>query len=58
MQGFIPYTALWVDFKLATYLSPLNCITSLCYYYFVGEDWRAVSNVEWGEDIEKRKESK
>ena len=35
--AFTAYSALWIDFGSAVYLSPFNCITSVCYYYFSGE---------------------
>jgi len=35
--AFTSYSALWIDFKSAVYISPFNCITSICYYYFSGE---------------------
>jgi len=35
--GFISYSALWIDFKAAVYVSPFNCITSICYYTASGE---------------------
>jgi hypothetical protein len=35
--GFIAYSALWIDFKAAVYVSPFNCITSICYFAASGE---------------------
>jgi hypothetical protein len=35
--GFISYSALWIDFKAAVYVSPFNCITSICYFAASGE---------------------
>ncbi len=37
LLGFLPYFALWVDFGNAAYVSPFNCLTSLCYYFFSGK---------------------
>ncbi len=37
LLGFLPYFALWVDFGNAVYVSPFNCLTSLCYYFFSGK---------------------
>jgi hypothetical protein len=35
--GFSSYMALWIDFGIASYFSPFNCIVSICYYYFSGK---------------------
>jgi len=35
--AFITYANLWVDFKLAVYISPFNSLVSLIYYYFCGD---------------------
>jgi len=35
--AFTAYSALWIDIKNAVYLSPFNCIVSICYYYFSGQ---------------------
>ena len=35
--GFTAYASLWIDIKNAVYLSPFNCIVSICYYYFSGQ---------------------
>lgn len=35
--GFTAYASLWIDFGIAVYLSPFNCIVSTCYYYFSGQ---------------------
>jgi len=35
--GFVSYSALWIDFKAAVYVSPFNCITSICYFAASGE---------------------
>ncbi|MEM2906385.1 MAG: hypothetical protein QW587_11725 [Candidatus Bathyarchaeia archaeon] len=37
LLGFLPYFSLWVDFSNAVYISPFNCLTSLCYYFFSGK---------------------
>jgi len=37
LLGFLPYFSLWVDFGAAVYVSPFNCLTSLCYYFFSGK---------------------
>jgi hypothetical protein len=37
LLGFSSYMALWIDFGIASYLSPFNCIVSVCYYYFSGK---------------------
>jgi len=34
LLGFTAYSALWIDFGVGVYLSPFNCITSICYYYY------------------------
>ena len=36
--AFTAYSALWIDFGSIIYLSPFNCITSICYYFFSGEN--------------------
>lgn len=36
MLAFISYSALWIDFGNAVYVSPFNLITSLTYFYFSG----------------------
>jgi hypothetical protein len=35
--AFTAYAALWVDFGNVTYISPFNCIVSVCYYFFSGQ---------------------
>ena len=35
--AFTAYSSLWIDIKNAAYLSPFNCIVSICYYYFSGQ---------------------
>jgi len=35
--GFLPYISLWINFGSAVYVSPFNCIASLCYYYYSGD---------------------
>jgi len=35
--SFLAYGSLWVDFKILAYISPLNCITALCYHFFSGK---------------------
>jgi hypothetical protein len=35
--GFTAYMALWVDFGVASYIIPFNCIVSVCYYFFTGQ---------------------
>lgn len=35
--AFTAYSALWIDFGIIAYLSPFNCIVSICYYFFSGE---------------------
>jgi hypothetical protein len=35
--AFTAYASLWVDFGNVTYLSPFNCIVSICYYCFSGQ---------------------
>jgi len=37
MLGFLPYMSLWIDFGVAAYISPFNCLTAVCYYYFSGK---------------------
>ncbi|MCD6446268.1 hypothetical protein J7L49_05740 [Candidatus Bathyarchaeota archaeon] len=37
MLSFIAYSSLWVDFQIGAYISPFNCISSLCYHYFSGK---------------------
>ena len=32
--AFVTYSALWIDFNSAIYLSPFNVLASLMYYYF------------------------
>jgi len=35
--GFTAYMALWIDFGVASYILPFNCIVSVCYYFFAGQ---------------------
>ncbi|MCD6530571.1 hypothetical protein J7L06_09890 [Candidatus Bathyarchaeota archaeon] len=35
--AFVTYSALWIDFNSAIYLSPFNVLASLMYYYFCSE---------------------
>jgi hypothetical protein len=35
--GYTAYMALWVDFGVASYILPFNCIVSVCYYFFTGQ---------------------
>jgi hypothetical protein len=36
--AFTAYASLWVDFGNITYFSPFNCIVSVCYYFFSGQN--------------------
>ncbi|MHA1264320.1 MAG: hypothetical protein ACTSRS_03715 [Candidatus Helarchaeota archaeon] len=35
--AFTSYSALWIDFGTFAYISPFNCITSICYYFIAGK---------------------
>ena len=37
MLGFTAYASIWIDFGSFTYVSPFNCIISICYYFFSGK---------------------
>ena len=35
--AFTAYASLWIDFGYVTYISPFNCIISICYYFLSGQ---------------------
>jgi len=37
MLSFVAYSSLWMDFQIFAYISPFNCILSLCYYFLSGK---------------------